>query len=86
MPTDVLGKDEPIEGGTPKVELRVDYARRGRTMGFVEIARLAAPAPTSTAAEASKDRFFARSERTLGWVELGADTGHVLEDAQTALR
>jgi hypothetical protein len=84
--TEVLGKDELPEGGVPKVELRVDYSRRGRTLGFVEIARLASPAPTSTAAEAGKDRFFARSERTLGWVELSPDTGHVIDDARTALR
>lgn len=85
-PIDVLGKDEVLSGGVPEVKLRIDYSKRSRRLGFVEIAKLAAPAPVSTTGEGGKDRFFARSELTLGWVELSADSQALLDDAQAILR
>lgn len=85
-PVEVLGKDETPSGGTPQVELRVDYSLRGRRLGFVEVAKLAAPAPVSSASEGAKNKFFARSERTLGWIELPVDSQHLLDDAKPFLR
>jgi hypothetical protein len=81
-PVEVLGKDEAPEGGQPQVELRIDYAVRGHRLGFVEIARLAALASSS---DGAKDTLFARSEHTLGWVKLPADTQSLLADADGVL-
>jgi hypothetical protein len=52
-------------------------------LGFLEIAKVAAVA---TSAEVAKDTLFARSERTLGWIKLGADAQNLLADAQTIVR
>ena len=34
----------------------------------------------------AKNKFFARSERTLGWIELPVDSQHLLDDAKPFLR
>ncbi len=80
---DVLGKDETPAEGTPQPELRIDYSQRGRPLGFLEIAKLAA---RSSDAEGAKDALFARSEQTLGWLRLGADAQSVLADIDGLLR
>jgi hypothetical protein len=80
-PGDVLGKDEVPAEGPPQVELRVDYSLHGRRLGFIEIGKAATVA---SAAEAAKPPLFARSERTLGWFKLAADT--LLADGQALLR
>ncbi len=80
-PVEVLGKDEvPVEG-SPQVELRVEYSLRGRRLGFIEIGKAESVA---SAAEGAKPPLFARSERTLGWFKLAADT--LLADGQALLR
>jgi hypothetical protein len=80
-PVEVLGKDEmPVEG-PPQIELRVEYSRLGRRLGFMEIGTAA---NVASAAEDAKPALFARSERTLGWFKLAADT--LLADGKALLR
>ena len=80
-PVEVLGKDETPLEGAPQVELRVEYSVRGRKLGFIEIAKAA---DVATPSEGAKSPLFARSERTLGWFKLAADT--LLADGLTLLR
>jgi hypothetical protein len=82
-PVEVLGKNEEPADGVPQVQLRVDYSVRGRSLGFIEIAKVAALA---SGTDAGKDQLYARSERTLGWIKLGMDAGSLLTDAASALR
>jgi hypothetical protein len=82
-PTEVLGQGEVLAEGVPQVALRVDYTLRGRRLGFVEIAKVAAVASN---AEAGKEPLFARNERTLGWVKLGSDAQNLLADAPALLK
>ncbi len=80
-PVEVLGKDETPVEGPPQVELRVEYSRHGRRLGFVEIGK---PATVASPVDDTKSPLFARSERTLGWFKLAADT--LLADGQAQLR
>lgn len=80
-PVEILGKDETPAEGAPQIELRVEYSLRGRRLGFVEIAKAA---DVATPNEDAKPPLFARSERTLGWFKLTADT--LLADGQALLR
>jgi hypothetical protein len=80
-PVEILGKDESPAEGAPQIELRIEYSLRGRRLGFLEIGKAAAVATTS---EGAKPALFARSERTLGWFKLAADT--LLADGQALLR
>ena len=80
-PGEVLGKDETPVQGTPQVELRIEYSKRGHTLGFIEIGK--APDVTTTT-QGAKPPLFARSERTLGWFKLSADS--LLSDGQPLLR
>jgi hypothetical protein len=80
-PVEVLGKDEVPAQGAPQVELRVEYSARGRRLGFIEIGKAEDVATTT---EGTKPTLFARSERTLGWFKLAADT--LLADGQALLR
>lgn len=72
--TEVLGRGEVPKSGEPRIALRVDYAQKGRSVGFVELG------------ETKKGEIYARSENTAGWVALhqGVDeyiieAGRVLE-------
>jgi len=80
-PIDVLGKDETPSEGAPQIELRVDYSVRGRQLGFIELGKAA---DLATASGDAKSPLFARSERTLGWFKLTADS--LLADGLSLLR
>ena len=82
-PTEVLGKDEVPTEGSPQAALRIDYSSRGRPLGYLEIGKVA---PVASSAEGAKDSWFARSERTLGWVKLGADAQNLLADVPAGFR
>ncbi len=82
-PAEVLGKGEAPVEGTPEIALRIDYNARGRSLGFVELGKVA---PAASSAEAAKPTWFARSERTLGWVKLGSDAQSLLSDLPAGLR
>ncbi len=83
-PVEVLGKDEAPAEGAPQLDLRIDYSARGRRLGFVEIAKVAAVA--SSVEKDAKDTLYARSERSLGWFKLSSDAGTMLGDVQGILR
>ena len=59
---DVLGRGEKPAAGEPEVQVRVDYLRGDREVGFIELGR-------------AGDDVFARTEHTAGWARLqgGAD-------------
>ena len=80
-PVEVLGKDEVPAQGAPQVELRVEYSLRGHRLGYIEIGKVEDVATTSPS---TKTTLFARSERTLGWFKLAADT--LLADGQALLK
>jgi hypothetical protein len=80
-PIDVLGKDETPSEGAPQIELRVDYSVRGRKLGFIELGKAA---DVATPSGDAKSPLFARSERTLGWFKLTADS--LLADGLALLR
>jgi hypothetical protein len=82
-PADILGKDETPAEGTPQAELRIDYSQRGRPLGFLEVAKVAA---VSSGSEGAKDALFARSEQALGWLRLGTDAQSLLTDSDGFLK
>lgn len=55
VPFDFLGKGELPSSGTPQVIARIDYAKGGKPVGFLEIAKAGA-------------EIFLRTEHTTGWV------------------
>jgi hypothetical protein len=76
FPMEVLGKDEVPKGGPPKVALRLEYSEKGKTVGWIEIARgqggqeAAGGEVSESATSETADNVFARSERTVGWTRL----------------
>lgn len=69
VPSDVLGKGEvPVEG-EPRVELRIDYQRSGRPIGFTEVAR-------------AGTGWFVRSEYTVGWLRVVGRAEALVHDAE----
>jgi hypothetical protein len=86
FPLDTLGKGEPIEGGTPKVAVRIDYYDGKKPVGWLELARVEPPAPKDNASEepppAPLNVFYARSEHTVGWAKLGPNGSQLIADAE----
>jgi hypothetical protein len=80
-PLEILGQNETPAEGAPQIELRVEYSLRGRRLGFIEMGQAASMA---TPSEGAKPPLYARSERTLGWFKLTADT--LLTDGKALLR
>jgi hypothetical protein len=70
FPMEVLGKGELPKTGTLKTVVRVDYFEKGKSVGWLEIARLEGGAAIS--GEVS-DLLYARSEHTVGWTHLHAN-------------
>ena len=77
-PVEVLGKGvEPTEG-SPKIDLRVEYFDRSKSLGWVEIAHiekadLVSSGPAKAPGSAGSSVLFARSSHTAGWVRLPFD-------------
>ena len=72
FPMEVLGKGEEPKGGPPKLVLRVDYTEKGKSVGWIEIAR-GANGESNESSETSGetvDNIFARSEHSVGWAKL----------------
>ena len=80
FPTEVLGKGEVPASGAPQPVLQIQYFSRGRRIGFVELARGAAPATSTT--KPPPPEAFARSEFTLGWMKLGNDAQALLTEGE----
>jgi hypothetical protein len=80
FPSEVMGKGEVPASGQPKVAIRVEYFSRGHALGWVELAREAAPAE-STAAPASNVTY-GRSDFSLGWMKMPADAGTLITEGE----
>lgn len=52
---DFLGKDELPQGGAPVEQFRVEYLEKGKSLGFLTLAK-------------AGDETYVRSEHTVGWV------------------
>ena len=85
FPTEILGKGELPPGGEPKVAVRVEYADRGKTIGWIEIGKVDAPeqAPLSSNPAKPAD-LYGRTEHTAGWVKLSNDQSTLQEAEKIA--
>jgi hypothetical protein len=88
IPIEMLGQGEQPTGGAPQVALRLEYSARGRSRGFLELARGAAPPPPATPASsttppppAKPADVFARTEHTVGWVKLPMSADELIKEA-----
>jgi len=79
-PVEVLGKGAEPSERTPKVDLRIEYFDRAKSLGWLEIAHVekpelvsSAPAKAPTSGTAGNSILFARSSHTAGWVRLPSD-------------
>jgi uncharacterized protein DUF4340 len=79
MVTDVLGKGEMPAGGTPEVQCKVEYTWRGKPKGFLELARVAAPAVASGTPQPAGEAW-GRSERTASWVKLPGNADELIKE------
>lgn len=66
---DVLGRGEAPAAGTPAIEVRVDYFRGERAVGFIELGR-------------AGEGVFARTEHTAGWVRLPGGSEGLLRERE----
>jgi hypothetical protein len=80
FPSEVLGQGEVPAAGPPVVAVRVEYSSRGRHLGFVELARGATSAVSTTAPV--KADIYARSEFNLGWYRLAADSQNLVTEGE----
>ena len=69
---EVLARGENPAAGEPKIELRVEYLRGEKPVGFVELA------------QAGSDTF-ARTEHTAGWVRLHGGAAQILSEREQVL-
>lgn len=69
-PVELYGRGERPEGlaAEPRVEVRLDYAREGKPLGFLELAR------------DGRGGVLARSELTAGWASLPATAAPLLDE------
>jgi hypothetical protein len=74
--TEVLGKGEVPNAGEPKVAIRVDYSRRGKPVGWIEVSQ-----PQKSSAGPVAD-MFARTEHTAGWVKVHAVAEDLLKEGK----
>jgi Domain of unknown function (DUF4340) len=80
--TDVLGKDEKPANGEPQIAVRLDYSWKGKSVGFAEVGRVAAPAPANTSAPPPPAEVYARSEHSAGWLRVsGANLDDLLKES-----
>jgi hypothetical protein len=76
MVTEVLGKGEMPDKGTPEITCKVEYGWRGKPKGFLELGRIAGqqqqsqPQMSTPQPQAPAPENWARSEHTAGWVRL----------------
>jgi hypothetical protein len=83
FPSDVLGKGEAPAGGEPAPTVRVDYYEGKKPVGWLELAKLepAHAGAVSESASPPPTEFYARTERTVGWVKLNSGS-QLIADAQ----
>ncbi|MDB4971460.1 MAG: hypothetical protein JWN44_7149 [Myxococcales bacterium] len=79
MVTEVLGKGEAPERGTPEIGCKVEYTWRGKQKGFLEVGRLM-PSQTLSTSTTPMAETWARSEHTSGWVKMPGNADDVLKE------
>jgi hypothetical protein len=80
FPMEVLGKGELPKAGTLKPALRVEYFEKGKSVGWIEVAKLDGGSNASGSSD-GQDTLYARSEHTVGWTHLHAPES-MLTDAE----
>jgi hypothetical protein len=80
FPMEVLGKGELPKTGTLKPAVRVEYFEKGKSVGWIEVARLEGGTKTSDSSDPI-DTLYARSEHTVGWTHLHSPES-LLTDAE----
>jgi len=85
-PTEVLGQKEVPKLGEPQVAVRVDYARKGKAAGWIEIASVSRPKPidqsAATPPPGPTTEHYARTEHTAGWVKLPGNSDELIKEAE----
>jgi hypothetical protein len=71
FPTELLGKGEEPPSGAPEVQAKVEYLSKGKSKGFIELAR-------------SGNDTFVRTENMLGWAKATVPEGLLAEAARVA--
>jgi len=91
FPSDILGKGEKPAAGEPPVSLKVTYAGKGASKGFIEVGKVALPPPPAPPPPPPGGHpppppplaeYWARTEHTAGWVKLGFGAEDVLKEAE----
>jgi hypothetical protein len=67
--TEVLGKDEAPSAGTPAPELRLEYFKGGKLIGWIDMGH------------AGPD-VYAKTEHTAGWMKMPVNTGDVITEGR----
>lgn len=84
FPATVLGKGEaPATNQEAQGVLRVEYFSRGKPLGWLELAKTKPAAGQSATGAAPREVSVARSEFTLGWMQLSADAGALITEGET---
>lgn len=85
FPSEVMGKGELPAEGAPRVAVKVEYFTRGRSLGWVELARGAPPQPNESSKDApppAPDVAYARSEFTSGWMKMPAEAFSLMSEGE----
>jgi hypothetical protein len=69
---EVLGRGEEPPGGAPELQLRVEYRKGARPLGFIELGP-------------SGSDVYARTEHTAGWVKLHSGAHEILREREKVL-
>jgi hypothetical protein len=81
FPSEVMGKGELPTNGAPKVAVRVEYFSRGRSLGWVELARDAGT--NESTAQPAASVTYSRSEFSLGWMKMPADAANLITEGES---
>ncbi len=83
FPSEVLGKGETPAEGAPKVAVKVVYSARGRPLGWVELARGAAPQQNESSKDAPPpESAYGRSEMSHGWMKMPGEVFSLITDGE----
>lgn len=83
--TEVLGHGEDPASGAPQLAARLDYSFRGKSRGYIELARVTPPAKpegTPPGAPPPGNEIYVRTEHTAGWVKVPSSTDDLLHEAE----
>jgi hypothetical protein len=83
--TEVLGQGEKPAAGEPQTVLKLEYTDKGKPRGWLEIGRTDAappPANTSMPPAAPTGDYYAKSERSAGWMKLTANAADLVKEGE----